>query len=252
VQPQQNTPTISRLDRALPLAVVGQAPWELGTSLDKPVLTQGERGAIKLTLKRLWPDFKGALAVQALNTELPRGLNVNNNQVVNVAAGKTDGTLNVIVNNQVPPGVYTIVLRSQSQVPFNRDPAAKQKPNVNVIQYSAPVTLTVVPKELARLSLGNQSPAVKAGAQADLMVRVNRLFNYDGEFKVEVVLPPNTKGVEVAGAVIPAGKDEVKLVVKVPAGAAPGARSNLVVRATAVTHGRPIKHEVKFNVNVVK
>ncbi len=39
---------------------------------------------------------------------------------------------------------------------------------------------------------------------------------------------------------------------KVPAGAAPGGRNNLVVRATAVTHGHPIKHEVKFNVNVVK
>jgi hypothetical protein len=216
------------------------------------VLTQGQRGAIKLNLKRLWPDFKGALAVQAQNGELPRGLNVNNNQPVNVAAGKNDGTLNVVVNNQVPPGVYTIVLRSQSQVPYNRDPAAKQKPNVNVVQYSAPVTLTVLPKELARLSLSTQSPSVKAGAQADLIVRVNRLHNYDGEFKVEVVLPPNTKGVEVAGAVIPAGKDEAKLVVKVPAGATPGGRNNLVVRATAMSYGHPIKHEAKFNVNVVK
>ncbi|HZY88036.1 MAG TPA: hypothetical protein VFE78_24590, partial [Gemmataceae bacterium] len=168
------------------------------------------------------------------------------------AAGKNDGSLNVIVNGQVPPGLYTIVLRSQAQVPYNRDPAAKQKPNVNVTQHSAPLTLTVLPKELARLSLSSQSPAVKAGAQADLVVKVNRLHNYDGELKVEVVLPPNTKGVEVAGAVIPAGKDEVKLVVKVPAGTAPGGRNNLVVRATGTAYGHAIKHEVKFNVNVVK
>jgi hypothetical protein len=177
---------------------------------------------------------------------------VNNNQPVNVAAGKNDGTMNVVVNNQVPPGVYTIVLRSQSQVPYNRDPAAKQKPNTNVIQYSAPVTLTVLPKELARLSLSTQSPSVKVGAQADLIVKVNRLHNFDGEFKVEVVLPPNTKGVEVAGAVIPAGKDEAKLVVKAAAGATPGGRNNLVIRATAMSYGHPIKHEAKFNVNVVK
>lgn len=251
VQPQQNTPTISRLDRSLMLAVGGPAPWDLGLALDKPALTHNERGSIKLNLKRLWPDFKGPLAVQAQQGELPRGLNVNNNQPVTVAAGKNDGTLTVVANNQVPPGVYTVVLRSQAQVPYNRDPAAKQKPNVNVIQYSAPLTLTVLPKELARLSLSNL-PAVKIGAQAELVVKVNRLYNFDGEFKVEVVLPPKTEGVEVAGAVIPAGKDEAKLVVKVPAGAAPGGRNNLVVRATAVTHGHPIKHEVKFNVNVVK
>ncbi|HZY89925.1 MAG TPA: PPC domain-containing protein, partial [Gemmataceae bacterium] len=122
VQPQQNTPTISRLDRSLLLAVGGPAPWDLGLTLDKPALTQGERGTIKLNLKRLWPDFKGALAVQAQNEELPRGLNVNNNQPVNVAAGKNDGSLNVVVTNQVPPGLYTVVLRAQAQVPYNRDP----------------------------------------------------------------------------------------------------------------------------------
>jgi hypothetical protein len=253
VPPQQNVPTISRLERALFFAVGGgPAPWDLGLTLDKAVLTQGERGAIKLNLKRLWPDFKGALAVQAQNAELPRGLVVNNNQPLNVAAGKNDGSLNVVVTNQVPPGLYTVVLRCQAQVPYNRDPAAKQKPNVNVTQYSAPVTLTVLPKELARLSLSNQAPTVKAGAQAELIVRVNRLHNYDGEYKVEVILPPNTKGVEVAGAVIPAGKDEVKLVVKAQDGTMPGGRNNLVVRATGMAYGHPVKQEAKFNVNVVK
>jgi hypothetical protein len=252
VPPQQNVPTISRLDRALFFAVAGPAPWDLGLTLEKPALTQGERGAIKLNLKRLWPDFKGALAVQAQNAELPRGLVVNNNQPLNVAAGKNDGSLNVVVTNQVPPGLYTVVLRSQAQVPYNRDPAAKQKPNVNVTQYSAPVTLTVLPKELARLSLSNQAPAVKAGAQAEIVVRVNRLHNYDGEFKLEVVLPPNTQGLEVTGAVIPAGKDEAKLVVKAKDGTTPGGRNNLVVRATAMAYGHPIKQEAKFNVNVVK
>ena len=82
------------------------------------------------------------------------------------------------------------------------------------------------------------------------MVRVQRQFGYDGEFKVQVVLPSGAKGATIADTVIPAGKDEAKLVVK--AGAKPGNLSNLIVRATALYKGHPTTHEVKFNVNVVK
>jgi hypothetical protein len=47
--------------------------------------------------------------------------------------------------------------------------------------------------------------------------------------------------------------DEAKLVLKVPAGAAPGGKPNIVVRAVAMWNGKtPVTHESKINVNVVK
>ncbi len=46
------------------------------------------------------------------------------------------------------------------------------------------------------------------------MVRVKRQYGYDGEFKVQVVLPPEAKGATIADTIIPAGKNEAKLVVK--------------------------------------
>jgi hypothetical protein len=53
--------------------------------------------------------------------------------------------------------------------------------------------------------------------------------------------------------VIPAGKDEAKLMLKVAADAAPGNRANLTVVATAMYNGNvPVTQEAKFNVNVVK
>jgi hypothetical protein len=52
---------------------------------------------------------------------------------------------------------------------------------------------------------------------------------------------------------IPAGKDEAKLLLRALADAAPGNRTNLVVRATALLNGStPLTHEAKINVNVVK
>ncbi len=135
-------------------------------------------------------------------------------------------------------------------MPYNKDPMAKQKPNTLVVLPSAPVTLTILPKTLATLSLPTPNVSVKTSMQAEVVVRVARQFGYEGEFKVQVVLPAGAKGFTVADAVIPAGKDETKLIVK--AGAMPANAANLIVRATAIYQGHPTIHEVKLNVNVVK
>jgi hypothetical protein len=252
VQQGQNIPTISRLDKSLLLAVRPKAPFTAIASIDKATLTQGEKGTIKVKVTRLWPEFKTPLNVQPQQLELPKGLTVNNNQPINIAPNAAEGSLAVNVPTNVQPGTYTIVFRCQGQVPYNKDPMAKQKPNVNIVQPSTPVTLTVLPKSVANVTLSNQSLNVKLGKEAEVVVRVARQFGYEGEFKVQVVLPANAKGVQIADAVIPAGKDEAKLVVKTVAGAAPVNLPNLVVRATADYQGHPTVHEVKLNVNVTK
>jgi len=58
--------------------------------------------------------------------------------------------------------------------------------------------------------------------------------------------------VEAGEVTIPANQDEAKLVLRAPPQANPGGRNNLIVRATAMYSGKPIVHETKFNVNVVK
>ena len=250
VQPGQNIPTISRVDHSLMLAVRPGAPYSLSGTLDKPTLTQGEKGTLKVKLTRISADFKTPLTVQALQAELPKGLTLNNNQPVTIAANQTDGSLAINVAPTVQPGVYTIVLRTQTQLPYNKDPMAKQKPNTIVVLPSASITLTILPKSVATLALSTSSATVKIGKEAEVVVRVTRLFGYEGEFKVQVVLPPNAKGVQIGEAVIPAGKNEGKLVVK--GGAMPVNLSNLIVRATAMYQGHATTHEVKLNVNVVK
>jgi hypothetical protein len=252
VQPQQNIPTLTRMDHALFLSVRDKPPFNVTAKLDKESVVQGDKGTLKVSVARLWPDFKAPILFVVSPTELPQGLTINNNQPMNLGGDKAEGALPVVVQPNVLPGAYTIVLEARAAVPYNKDPMAKNKQPVQVNLPTSPVTLTVLPKELARLSLPNLSPTVKVGAQLPLPVRVQRLFNYEGEYKVELVLPAGTTGLEPASAVIPAGKDEAALLLKVPAATPPGNRGNLTIRVTANAFGVVTSHEIKFNVNIIK
>jgi hypothetical protein len=259
VQPNANIVTVSRLERSTWLAVRGKAPFTLEPSIDKAHVFTGDRATVKVKVNRHLPELKNPLQLtlmqdqQRQGAELPNNLRFNNNQPINVPPAQGEASINVTVGGDVPPGVYNVVFRGQTQVPASRDPKRKQRQNTFVVQPSAPLRLEVVPKTLATLSLSTAAATVKIAGQEELTVRIKRRYNYEGEFKVQLVLPPGVKGVEAAEVTIPAGKDEAKLVLRAAADATPGNRANLLVRATALYKGQvPTPHEAKLNVNVVK
>src|SRR5207248_1635303 len=99
----------------------------------------------------------------------------------------------------------------------------------------------------------NPNPTVKLGTHVELLVKVNRQFDYEGEFKVHLELPKGTQGVMADPVVIPAGQNEAKLVLHVPTAAAPGNRPNLIVRAVATVRGNvALNHDARINVNITK
>jgi len=251
VPPQQGIPTVTRLDRNLVMAVRDKAPFQLSSKLDKTIALQGEKVPLTLKLTRLWPDFKAPLQVTYADP-IP-SLVVNNNQPINVPADKNEAKVEVNVNAGVVPGTYNLELRGSAQIPFNKDPMAKQKPNVNVLLPAAPTIITVLPKQVATLSLANAAITGKPGTQSEVVVKVARLQDFAGEFKIQLVVPMNLKGVSADEVTIPAGQSEGKLMVKIAADAAPGNRPDLIVRATAMQNGNvPTPHEIKLSVNVVK
>src|SRR5262249_20453609 len=149
----------------------------------------------------------GPVQVTALN--LPAGLTLGGgNQPTNLPAGKDEGGVVLTVQSAVTPGTYTIAFRGQMQLPFNKDPMAKQRPNAVAVQPSAPVTLTVLPKQAATLTVTPAAAKLKPGAQTEVVVRVTRMHDFTGPFKVELVLPANSKGIAAEAVTIPAGKDE--------------------------------------------
>jgi hypothetical protein len=251
VPPQQGIPTVSRLDRSLVLAVRDKAPFHLAAQIDKAVVLQGEKVPLTLKLNRLWPDFKTPLQITYFNP-IP-SLVVNNNQPITVPADKNEAKVEINVNAAVAPGTYNLELRGSAQIPFNKDPMAKQKPNVNVLLPSAPAIITVLPKQVATLSLANPNAMAKIGAEGEVTIKLARIAEFTGEFKVQLVLPPNTKGLSAAEVTIPAGQNEAKLIVKVAADAVVGNHPDLIIRATAMQNGNiPTPHEVKLTLNVGK
>jgi hypothetical protein len=249
-------PAISRLDRSLVIAVRDQAPFHLTAAASQTTVVAGSKLNVMLKLARLWPELKGDVSVAPVNaaTCLPDGLILgNNNKPITIAAGKEDASLAVTVKSTVTPGSYNLVLRGTTELPFSKDPAAKQKGKIKVSQPADPITLTVLPNQVAKLTVKDPHLTLKVGAQTELRIKVARLHAYAGAFKVRLVLPAGIKGIAAEETTIPAGQDEAKILLRAPADAKPGNRMNLVVQAVATLNGNtPLTHEARINVNVVK
>ncbi len=244
VPPQQNIPAVTRLDRTLVMAVRGKAPYSLTLAKDSATVSLGDKVAVPVKLTRGAPDFKSPVNITPLPLELPPGVTF---QPINLA-GKDEGTLTLNVAGNVLPGTYNIVLRSSAPV----SPGGKGKA-VNVVQPSTPFALTVIPKQVATLSVTPPNPTAKLGNQVELVVKVARQYDFDGPFKVELILPPGTQGVSADPITIPAGANEAKLLVRVATAAPPGNRPNLTIRAVATFNGNiPLTHETKINLNITK
>jgi hypothetical protein len=256
-QSSATIPAISRLDRNLVMAVGDQAPFRLTAAADQTTVVAGTKINVKLKVDRLWPDFKADVAVAPVGAarNLPDGLTVaNNNQPITITAGKEEAApLAVTVKSNVAPGTYNLVLRGTAQLPFSKDPLAKQKSQVHVIQPANPITLTVLPNQVAKLAVKDPHLTLKAGSQLELHLKVTRLHSYAGAFKVRLVLPADVRGIIAEETSIPAGQDEATILLRAPADAAPGNWMNLVVQAVATINGStPLTHEARINVNVVK
>jgi hypothetical protein len=251
----QGIPAVTRLERAVVLAVREKAPFQLAATPEKSFAIQGTKIKVDLKAARLWPDFKAPLNIVTVepDMEFPPNFVFNNNQPITIAPDKKDAKAELDVQANVPPGVYNVVLRGTAQIPYNKDPMAKDKPNINLVLPATPFTFTVLPRQVANLSVNNANPALKIGQQTEVMVQVARLNDFGGEFKVQLVLPANMKGLAADMVTIPPGKNDAKLVLKAPADAAPGNRAGLIVRASAAVHPEVVlTQDVPINVSVVK
>src|SRR5207248_2336621 len=241
--------TITRLDRNLMLAVNEHAPFDLTATIDKATVTQGDKPNVTLKLKRVWPDFKTPLQVQPLELAQVRGQPVIVVPPVTMAPGKDEAKVAVDVRPNIAPGTYNLAFRGQTQFPYNKDPKAPQKPATNVVLPSTPLTLTVLPKQLAAVKLPAPTVTAPPGGQGEVVVQVARMHNFAGEFKVKLVLPPNLKGLGAAEAVIPAGKDEAKLALKIAPDALaaaddkPAAKGVQPIKVVTLERKEPVLYE---------
>src|SRR5262249_50170477 len=154
--PQSGIPTTTRLERNFVLAVRGdKAPYTLTCGIDTAKVLHGDKLAIPLKLTRHWADFKQQLQIILIPQEMPPGVQF---APVNMPAGKDDQQLNLNIPGNVTPGTYTFVFKSFSQIPV----AGAKGKALNVVQCSTPVTVTVLPRTVANLSVANSNLTMKA------------------------------------------------------------------------------------------
>jgi hypothetical protein len=249
---QQNVPTISRLDHGLVLAVrADKTPFTLTAETDKTQAHPGEKVTIPVKLKRLAPDFKLPVQLSVLNlpTQGPRNKGNRNNPQMTINPGQDDAKVVVDLKPTVAPGTYSVVIRGEALAQPNK---GNRNVPTGLVQASEPITLTVVPRQLAKITVTPETPAVAAGKDTEVVVKVTRMNDYQGKLRLELVAPRGA-GISAEEVVVPAGKSEAKLVLKVSGKAPRGEKPELLMRATATGRdGTPITQEVKFNVRVAK
>jgi hypothetical protein len=128
----------SRVCREICLAVRPGAPYALKMPDGRISVAAGAAGETRVVVERRAADFKGKIQLNGLN--LPPGFDV---PATELPADKGEVKVKLMVAANVPPGTYSIVLRGDAQVPFSKDPAASNKPNVRVADPSEPLTVVV-------------------------------------------------------------------------------------------------------------
>jgi hypothetical protein len=168
---------------------------------------------------------------------------------------KAEVPVSIDAKSNAVPGRYTVVLRGVAQVAFIKDPMAKGKGgNVPADTFCTPIPVLIIPNSVAKLTPGALSGNnLKAGSTGELVVKVERQFDFAGEIKLKFAPPMGVTGITADEVTIPAGKDEGKLVVKATSAAKPGAVSNATITATALYAGKyAITHEAKVSFTVVE
>jgi hypothetical protein len=270
---QQNpSPVIGRLDQSLVLAVRPEkALFSFAPDLTKAVrkvnnkdeklpapltVKQGEKFTVPVKVNWMAGDKQNvALAAE------PLAQNQQSNPITvqvptQPTKDKPEGLANLDVKSNALPGTYTIVLKGTAQVPFAR-PGADGKmakgPNIPVEVLGEPILVTVIPSSLAKLTVGNlPNNTLKLGKTGELTIKVERQYDFSGEFKVKIEWPKGVTGITASEGTIPAGQNEAKLELKA-GDSKPGTVNGAVVTVTGVYDKKhTISHEAKINFNVAK
>lgn len=272
VQSNQNTPTVTRLDQSLVVATRGDKahfrikPDLAAATIKKDgkdeklpmplVVKPGDK--ITVPVKVTWQDKDARpnpinVVLEPSQQNMQQApVNVNNGQPMAIAKDKADANVVVDIRNNAVPGTYWIPLRGETTVKYAKDPMDKNKKDITVVAYAPPFEVKVIPTSLGKISA--QSPGnLKQGMTAEVTIRVERQFDFDGPFTLKIDLPKEAAGVTVDASTIPPGANEVKVKLIAAKDAKLGNLNNIAVTATAKWDGQyDTKHETKFNLNVVK
>ncbi|MCO6455874.1 MAG: PPC domain-containing protein [Pirellulaceae bacterium] len=132
----------SRPTRELVVAVRDSSPYRLEWTQAEVEVRAGGSLDLQLNLHRRWPDLTADVTIQPL--AFPGNFQLSN---ASFSGGQRQLHLPLQVQAGTRPGLYTLAVLGQAQVPFHKDAAATERPNTLVSLPSRPLTVRVLAAE---------------------------------------------------------------------------------------------------------
>ena len=234
--PSPTAPSVApaRVVNGFVVAVRGEpAPLALSAAPESTVLSQGRLFFLNISVTRR-AGFAEAVSVAA--SDLPP-----NTLALTVPIPKEakSGLFPFFVAKNLAPGIYTFVLRGTGAYPFNKDPKAKEKPNINLIEPSNPITMLIRPAPV-NMTVDNKGGALKQGGSLEIVVNISRQNGCTGPVSLSLVSGAELK---LSGAPIAVGatQTQAKLIIRAAKDSPPGNAISVVVRAAATVRGEIIE-----------
>jgi hypothetical protein len=227
------------------VAVRGEpAPLSLAASPDSIILAQGRLCYLNVSVNRR-AGFTEAVSVAA--TDLPpEALALP----VPIAKEANTGLFPFFVGKTLAPGIYTFILRGTGAYPFNKDPKAKEKPNINLIEPSNPITVLIRPAPV-NMTVNNKGGALKQGGSLEIEVSIVRQNGCTGPISLSLVSGAQLK-LSAAPVSVDAAQTQAKMVIQAGKDSPPGDAIPLVVRAAASIRGELIEADEPVAVVISK
>jgi hypothetical protein len=245
--PSATAPAVAaaRVVNGFAVAVRGEpAPLALSATPDSVVLAQGRLFFLNLSIARR-AGFAEAVVVA------PSDLPPNTLALpVTIPKEAKAGLFPVFVAKNLAPGIYTFLLRGTGLYPFNKDPKAKEKPNINLIEPSNPITVLIRPAPI-NMSIDNKGGALKQGGSLLIDINVARQNGCTGPISLSLVAGAELK-LSAAPVAMDAAQTKAKMVIQAAKDSPPGNAIPVVVRASASVGGEMIETDEPVALSISK
>ena len=245
--PSPTAPAVApaRVSNGFVIAVRGEpAALALSAVPDSIVLSQGRLCYLNVSVTRR-AGFTEAVSVAA--TDLPPETLA---LPVPIAKEAKTGLFPFFMGKNLAPGIYTFVLRGTGAYPFNKDPKAKEKPNINLIEPSNPITVLVRPAPV-NMTVNNKGGNLKQGGSLEIEVKIVRQNGCTGPISLSLVSGEALK-LRAAPVSVGAAQTDAKMVIQAAKDSPPGNAIPVVVRAMASIRGEVIEADEPVAVVISK
>jgi hypothetical protein len=245
--PSPTAPAVApaRVVNGFVVAVRGEpAPLALTASPDSVILSQGRLCYLNVRATRR-AGFTEAVSVAA--TDLPPD---TLSLPVPIAKDATTALYPFFVGKALAPGIYTFVLRGTGAYPFNKDPKAKEKPNINLVEPSNPITVLIRPAPV-NMTVNNKGGALKKGGSLEIEVKITRQNGCAGPISLSLVSGAALK-LSAVPVSVGATQTQAKLTIQSAKDSPPGDAIPVVVRAAASIRGELIEADEPVGIVVSK